>query len=150
MKLVTPLIFIIFSLISCGNNKNEKKLVEEFVENYIVNNDNYNFKGIDKYIHFSNKKKEEKIELAKTILKLKIQEISSFDNYKILNHTDLTNDIKNKINVIYNKDKLYYLIINNEIKMFFIVEEMKIISFVSGLQKNKKTNLYPVFFNKEN
>lgn len=154
MKLkIVLILMVVLSTISC-QNYNEKDFVRDFINDLILK-ENFNSEVIDKYLNFKEEVKSEKDYIAN------IQELSQVikegmgdasANFDILTYEeafDLNIESIHSYKKGYEKyDGTYFIVDNGKIiTPPIIVEEGRIISYVTQLQKKPKQDIFPIILN---
>jgi len=137
--------FIVFSFVvftACKSKFDDKQLIESFLTNYIVKDTPITENQLKSYFYINEEKKQVKIKIIKEFIKNYKKDFVYSDNYKIISYNKIDKSTKFFKEVLYiNKDHIYYVILKNEIKMFFIVKNQKIISFFGNITIPKKESI---------
>ena len=142
-------VLIFFSFIGCKDNfDNQKKLINSFVRDVILNN-SYTSDEVLKFINLDSTSAENKKELVLLIIdenvKFLREKIQSEDsNYLILSDKEAK---KKEIDPNFQFDdysKVYHLIIKRKVITSFVIKDNKIISFSYNIIKNKKSPRTPL------
>jgi hypothetical protein len=147
------LIFVIVSILSingCSEKKQEKLLIEKFL-NEIKLNKEFKFLDSKRFIKYNDLdiEKEKVISfLINENIKLLRKDLNKQKSYNVLTHKQSLKD-KIKFNFIYSDySKVYYVIgDNNNIITAIIIDSNKIISFSYNIIKNRDKPRTPFLLN---
>jgi len=125
------------------NDTYEKITIKKFIRRFIERQNN-SYNGIEHYVNINESKNESYMVLINKFVEYYKKDIQSVGNYQILKHDELDIIISPKDKVVYNNyNNVFYLIADDEVKMFFIFEDKKIISFFGNITKVKNGKIYP-------
>ncbi|WP_296322936.1 hypothetical protein [Winogradskyella sp.] len=135
------LIVVLVNLNCTDEKKNDFKLLDDFIKK-IVLTESHSTIDLEKYFDISNTKSIEILEYQIDFLK---SEITKYNNYKIIKHSDLESK-RFESNLEY-KDlgNVYYLVCNGKNIAPLILKNEKLISISYALYKNEsKKGKHPI------
>ena len=140
------LLIIMLPVVMVGcNSESNLTPVDDFVENFIVGESAPNYENLEHYVEIEDSKSEQIKEMIKLYVEDYRNELRSVKNYEIITDRELSNKHSFENNIVYEpRENIRYLVVDGKVKMFFIVNEGKIISFFANHQKHAKNELYPV------
>ncbi|MAN58790.1 MAG: hypothetical protein CMC08_03010 [Flavobacteriaceae bacterium] len=139
------LFVLILSIIGKCYGQFTPTIITEFVEEFIIAKNKPDYSKLEHYLVLREDLQSGTVELVKTYIEDFNNELSALKDYRIVPRLELHNDLLENKKIIYNGEgRVFYLVSGNEVKMFFILENNKIISFFGHFQKRENEMVYPV------
>ncbi len=149
MRRILVIASILLLSISCkSNGQADMQLVNSFVEKVIRDSPKADAKVLEQYLTIKNENKEMLVQYIQAYIS-EFHKMIDNASYEVIDHVEKQRRTEIEQEVLYKGDgSLFYLISNNRVEIFFIVEEGKIVSFFGQVQKEQDSTVNPFFISR--
>ena len=133
---------LLLAILACSPQQDDIGLIKEFVDTCLLSNNKIDEKSFKMYLHISDENYDAKLEMVSYFIEEFQKQLTFESEYDVLPYKELESIQMLDHKIDYgNKSQVYYVIFDNDIKLFFIVDNQHIVSFFKAptISKGRKT-----------